>query len=193
MLSRRTFVCGSIGAGLGIAFAIWSGESVTSNFKDDEARKEIPELREAEFIDVPPDEYNLREYTQAVEYFENGATPYSGYVPPCSLAQARQALKEMDEWSIAVASAYDIESNYGTETASGIPLNDYDLTIAHKDLPLGTMVKIWWHGKSVIAKVTDRGPYIDGRDFDLAAGTCMELSGFAPLDWGVREIWWRYA
>ena len=63
----------------------------------------------------------------------------------------------------------------------------YANTIAHKDLPLGTRVELEnpLTGKSVRAVVTDRGPYIDGRDVDLSYGLARMLS---LVDKGVGRL-----
>jgi len=54
----------------------------------------------------------------------------------------------------------------------------YAPTIAHRDLPLGTMVELSnpETGQKVIAKVTDRGPFIAGRDVDLSFTVAQRLS-----------------
>jgi rare lipoprotein A len=64
-----------------------------------------------------------------------------------------------------------------TITASGKPLNDKDLTAAHKTLPFGTRVRVTRKdtGKSVVVVVTDRGPYKKGRVIDLARGAAIKL------------------
>ncbi len=75
------------------------------------------------------------------------------------------------------ASWYEIKCNGGTHTASGIPLRDYAMTAAHKTLPMGTMVRVTnlTNGKSVILKITDRGPYIKGRIIDVTKGAAQKL------------------
>lgn len=97
----------------------------------------------------------------------------------------------MSEWSYAVASAYNVETNYGTETASMIPFNNYDLTVASKTLELGSWIEIAYEDMVITAQVTDRGPYIDGRDLDLSQG-CVNAFGFDSIwDWGVRTVSYR--
>jgi rare lipoprotein A len=51
------------------------------------------------------------------------------------------------------------------------------LTAAHKELPFGTFLRITnqKNGKSVIVRINDRGPYIEGRDLDLSKGTALAL------------------
>lgn len=66
---------------------------------------------------------------------------------------------------------------YGRPMANGKPYNAEALTIAHRTLPLGKIVHLrnLENGKTVIAKVTDRGPYIPGRIVDLSEATARKL------------------
>ncbi|NWK57184.1 septal ring lytic transglycosylase RlpA family protein [Verrucomicrobiaceae bacterium N1E253] len=75
------------------------------------------------------------------------------------------------------ASWYEIKCNGGTHTASGIPLKDHAMTAAHKTLPMGTKVRVTnkRNGKSVVVKITDRGPYIKGRVIDVTKGAAKKL------------------
>lgn len=75
------------------------------------------------------------------------------------------------------ASWYEIKCNGGTHTASGIPLKDHAMTAAHKTLPMGTKVRVTnkRNGKSVVVKITDRGPYIKGRVIDVTKGVAKKL------------------
>ncbi len=58
----------------------------------------------------------------------------------------------------------------GKPTASGEPYDMYEFTAAHPTLPLGTYVRVTnlRNGKSVIVRVNDRGPVVDGRIIDLS-------------------------
>jgi len=62
--------------------------------------------------------------------------------------------------------------------SNGKPFDMNKDTIAHRDLPLGTHVQIEnpATGKVVDAMVTDRGPFINGRDIDLSYGLAKKLS-----------------
>ena len=54
----------------------------------------------------------------------------------------------------------------------------FDSTIvAHKWLPFGTVVRLTRidNGKSVIATVKDRGPFVPARHFDLSYAAAKEL------------------
>jgi rare lipoprotein A len=66
----------------------------------------------------------------------------------------------------------------GHQTANGAAFRPNDaqhITIAHKYLPFGTMLRLEANGRSVLAEVTDRGPYIRGREFDLTPPAARAL------------------
>ncbi len=75
---------------------------------------------------------------------------------------------------------------YGNHTACGQTLRANTLGVAHKTLPCGTTVKFVYHGKVLITQVIDRGPYVNGRAWDLTAAA-SEALGFE----GVGRV--RYA
>ncbi len=56
---------------------------------------------------------------------------------------------------------------YGNRTACGGTLTASVVGVAHKTLPCGTRVTFHLHGRTVTARVIDRGPYVGGRDWDL--------------------------
>jgi rare lipoprotein A (peptidoglycan hydrolase) len=56
--------------------------------------------------------------------------------------------------------------------------------VANKTLPCGTLVTLRYGGRTVRVPVVDRGPYVEGREFDLTEAT-KEALGFA----GVGEVW----
>lgn len=64
---------------------------------------------------------------------------------------------------------------HGTRTANGERYNPYGLTVAHKTLPFGTILRLTRGDKSVIVRVNDRGPFIKGRTIDLSYGAAQEL------------------
>ena len=57
----------------------------------------------------------------------------------------------------------------GRLTASGSRYNQHGLTAAHKTLPFGTRLRVCLKRCAVVT-VTDRGPYIHGREIDLSKG-----------------------
>lgn len=66
---------------------------------------------------------------------------------------------------------------HGKVTANGERYDPLGLTVAHKTLPFGTIVRFTNpdNGQSVTARVNDRGPYIRGREFDLSLGSARVL------------------
>lgn len=82
----------------------------------------------------------------------------------------------------AVCSWYGNEFN-GRPTASGQIFNQDDLTCASRTLPFGTWLALTRNGKRIIVVVTDRGPFIAGRDLDLSRRAAQELgfSGVEPV------------
>jgi rare lipoprotein A len=73
----------------------------------------------------------------------------------------------------------------GHPTASGESFNMYDLTCAHRSLPLGSFVRVTnlHNNKTVVVRVNDRGPVPDDRIVDLsyAAAVSIGLQGVAKV------------
>ena len=72
----------------------------------------------------------------------------------------------------------------GSLTASGEVFDPYGFTAAHRTLPFGTRLTVWYKGRSVQVIVNDRGPYSGGRDLDLSQGAAEALGlTRAGVDW----------
>ncbi len=80
---------------------------------------------------------------------------------------------------VGLASWYGIGDGSGRYTASGRPFDPNTYGLANKELPFGTLVEITnvENGRKVYAVVLDRGPYVEGRDFDLYPKTMEALGG----------------
>lgn len=71
--------------------------------------------------------------------------------------------------------------------ANGQRLNPAAMTAAHRSLPFGTRVRVTdlASGRSVVVRITDRGPYPRGRIIDVspAAARALEMrrAGVAPV------------
>lgn len=67
---------------------------------------------------------------------------------------------------------------HGGPTASGERYNMYQMTAAHKTLPMGTILEVRnpANGASVTVRINDRGPYIRGRDLDLSYAAAKKLN-----------------
>ena len=66
---------------------------------------------------------------------------------------------------------------HGRRTASGEIFDTNELTMAHRDLPFGSRVRVTNldNGLSVIVRVNDRGPFIAGRVGDLSRAAAEEI------------------
>lgn len=66
---------------------------------------------------------------------------------------------------------------HGRRTSSGEPYDVYQMTAAHKSLPLPTYatVKNLDNGREVIVKINDRGPFHDDRILDLSFAAAKKL------------------
>ena len=65
----------------------------------------------------------------------------------------------------------------GSRTANGERLHHDSLTCAHRTYPFGTMLRVYnpANGRSVVVRVTDRGPFVRGRIIDLSWRAAKEL------------------
>jgi len=104
----------------------------------------------------------------------------NGIVDPRRLRQGqriRVRLPSYPKQQEVVASWYG-KSHHGKPMANGEFFDMYGETIAHKELPLGTRVELEnpLTGQRAKAVVTDRGPYVAGRDVDVSYGLARKLS-----------------
>lgn len=65
----------------------------------------------------------------------------------------------------------------GNLTANGEIYDMDGISAAHKTLPFGTVVRVVEldTGRSVIVRINDRGPFVEGRIIDLSKGAAEEL------------------
>lgn len=73
-----------------------------------------------------------------------------------------------------------VSSWYGSElegapTASGEPYRPDQYTAAHPSLPLGTKLLVTYGGQETVVRVTDRGPYVEGRGIDLSRAAAQDI------------------
>jgi rare lipoprotein A len=96
------------------------------------------------------------------------------------------AIAVKNDGIIGLASFYAAKF-HGRRTASGEKFSSKLLTAAHLTLPFGTQIKVTnpKNSKSVIVRVNDRGPYVQGRLLDLSRAAA-DLIGITRL--GVARI-----
>ena len=93
-------------------------------------------------------------------------------------------------WKSGVASYYGIGDGFmGGTTASGAIVTESSMGVAMLNVPLGTYVEISYGGRSVIAVVNDRGPYVHGRVIDMQPAVARAL-GFLSV--GVGAVQYRF-
>jgi len=102
-------------------------------------------------------------------------------------SQTGAAVKSAKERQVVTASWYGSQ-HHGKLMANGKPYNMFADTVAHKNLPLGTPLTLInpKTGNSVKVQVTDRGPYVAGRNLDLSFGAARKLG---VVKSGVAKLW----
>ena len=111
---------------------------------------------------------------------------YANEPSPLLQVAANASLRHSGPLAVGKASWYG-EDFDGKETASGEPYNMYELTAAHRTLPLGSWVKVTnlknhlW----VLVRINDRGPVPTDRIIDLSYSAAkmlhMSESGLAHV------------
>jgi peptidoglycan lytic transglycosylase len=70
----------------------------------------------------------------------------------------------------------------GRRASNGEIYDMYQLTAAHRTLPFETMVRVTnlSNGKSTTVRITDRGPFVEGRIIDLSLAAAREIESVGP-------------
>ncbi|SCE86022.1 rare lipoprotein A [Micromonospora coriariae] len=102
---------------------------------------------------------------------------------PSPTAKKKAAAAKVLESGSCGASFY----SDGQLTANGESFNPNELTAAHKTLPFNTKVRVTnpASGKSVVVRINDRGPFIDGRCLDLSRAAFATI---ASVDVGALTV-----
>ncbi|CBE67553.1 MAG: septal ring lytic transglycosylase RlpA family protein [Candidatus Methylomirabilis oxygeniifera] len=71
---------------------------------------------------------------------------------------------------------------HGRRTSNGEVYDMYQLTAAHREIPLGSWVEVinLTNGRSLTVRVNDRGPFVDGRIIDLSYASAQLLGVVGP-------------
>jgi hypothetical protein len=64
---------------------------------------------------------------------------------------------------------------YGHRLACGGRLRTTTMGVAHRKLPCGTPVQVFYNGRSVTVPVVDRGPFANGASYDLTGAVAEAL------------------
>ena len=100
-----------------------------------------------------------------------------------SLGKTKASQDESKPYQIGVASWYG-KQFHGRTTANGEDFDMFELTAAHRQLPLGSYVKVTnlRNGKWIIVRINDRGPYVAGRVIDLSYGAARMLNFYSGIE-----------
>lgn len=76
---------------------------------------------------------------------------------------------------------------HGHKTSNGETYNMYQMSAAHKSLPLPTYAKVTNldNGRSVIVRINDRGPFHEGRIIDLSYAAAKKLGYYSS---GIAQV-----
>lgn len=90
--------------------------------------------------------------------------------------KSQEGYQTDDGTQIGMASWYG-DKEHGGKTASGERFSMDDYTAAHKELPIGTMVRVTnlENGRDVIVRINDRGPFKRGRIIDLSYAPAKDI------------------
>ena len=105
-----------------------------------------------------------------------GAAPGTGSAKPRNKQTPKATQSDPKPYQTGRASWYGKQFD-GRTTASGEPYDMFQFTAAHRQLPLGTWVKVTnlRNGKWVMVRINDRGPVPESRIIDLSYGAAQIL------------------
>jgi rare lipoprotein A len=125
-------------------------------------------------------------------------TPPTKPTRPQDEAQKNETAGEQDEEISIPADAKPLETQTGTASWYGAPYhnrrgsngqvyNMHAMTAAHRTLPLGSIVRVTnlKTGHSALVRITDRGPFVEGRILDLSYAAAMKVDVWQP---GVADV-----
>lgn len=101
------------------------------------------------------------------------------FISACTSAPSSQQVNTSQVGFVeeGIASFYANKYQFRT-TANGERFNQFASTAAHKTLPFNSRVRVTNldNGKSVVVRINDRGPFINGRIIDLSRSSFSEIA-----------------
>lgn len=90
--------------------------------------------------------------------------------PGVAGATIKMPVRYPDNYHEAGIASYYADKYQGRLTANGERFDMYAISAAHKTLPFDTRVRVTNinNGRSLIVRINDRGPFIEGRIIDLS-------------------------
>jgi hypothetical protein len=145
------------------------------------------DLASTTFAPVPASESDGRLDDPGL-FVEREPVPLPEPKPEVEQPNAAPVVVVVPTWRLAGASFYG-PGFYGRRTACGLALTTSLVGVAHRTLPCGTRItfKNPRNGRILTMPVVDRGPYVDGRSWDLTGGACVKLDFCYS-----GRIYWKY-
>lgn len=111
-------------------------------------------------------------------------------ISPQSKRPSARPHKRVKPYQVGRASWYG-KVFHGKPTASGEPYNMFQFTAAHRDLPMGTLVRVTnlETNRSIVVRINDRGPVQPSRVVDLSYMAAEVIGLRAPgVQWVRLDI-----
>ena len=112
---------------------------------------------------------------------------YGNHTPYMVFGKTYHVMPEVREYEATGTASWYGQKFQGRPTSSGEPYDLFELTAAHRSLPLPTYLKVTnlANGRATVVRVNDRGPFHDDRIIDLSYAAAVKL-GFA--DRGTAQV-----
>jgi rare lipoprotein A len=124
--------------------------------------------------------------------------PVAKTTPPVTIAPKKETAEDKDEEITLPADLKPLFTEIGMSSWYGAPYhnrrgsngeiyNMHAMTAAHRTLPLGSIVRVTnlKTNHSALVRITDRGPFVEGRILDLSLAAAKKLDVWKP---GVAEV-----
>lgn len=113
--------------------------------------------------------FEFKNLTEEVEAIKSDGGVYKVGTPYKALGQSYTPREDYSYSETGIASWYGADF-HNKRTANGELYNMHAVTAAHRTLPLPSIVRVTnlENGRSIIARVNDRGPYVKNRIIDLS-------------------------
>ncbi|MFU8814050.1 MAG: septal ring lytic transglycosylase RlpA family protein [Pseudomonadales bacterium] len=166
-----------------VVLAVFLAACQTAPTPPSDARPAVAEPKDGPPSRVPPDLALLPDPVPRSE-------PKSARGNPSSYVVFGKTYRVMDTavgyYSTGMASWYGTKF-HGRLTSSGEPYDMYQLTAAHRSLPIPTYARVTNldNGRSTVVRINDRGPFHSDRIIDLSFAAAVKL-GFA--DQGTARV-----
>lgn len=119
-------------------------------------------------------------------------TPKAGSTPAESESTAEDTTLSVPADAVPLLTETGLASWYGApyhnrRASNGEIYNMHAMTAAHRTLPLGSIVRVTnvKTGNAALVRITDRGPFVEGRILDVSYAAAKRLDIFQP---GVASV-----